>query len=226
MRCFSFQASKNMICGEGGIILTNNEELAKKCYSYHHIGRGKGRPFYEHDILCWNYRMSEFHGAILLAQFERFEEQSKKKEANARYLTKKLKEIEGITPPEEASEVTRSSYYAYVFRYDKEQFKGLTRKLFMEALKAEGIPCSTAYPIPLYKNSLFLNKNFGRIMSMVLEKCYKKEFDYNKVSCPQTEKICQEAVFLKQNFLLGKKEDIDDIVNAIIKVKQHVSELL
>ena len=97
MGIFSFQSSKNINAGEGGIILTNDEELAEKAWSLMNVGRAKKGEWYMHYILSGNYRMTEFQAGILLAQMERMEELMKKREENAKYLTERLKEIEGRT---------------------------------------------------------------------------------------------------------------------------------
>ncbi len=73
--CFSFQMGKTLTCGEGGIILMNDKELAEKAFSFHHIGRIAGRPFYEFHRVASNLRMTEFQAAVLLGQFERLDEQ-------------------------------------------------------------------------------------------------------------------------------------------------------
>jgi dTDP-4-amino-4,6-dideoxygalactose transaminase len=83
---FSFQSSKNMTAGEGGIILTNDTNLAERCDSLLWAGREKGRPWYEFHRLGWNYRLTEFQAAILLIQLGRLEAQNERRMENARYL--------------------------------------------------------------------------------------------------------------------------------------------
>ncbi|NLT41490.1 MAG: DegT/DnrJ/EryC1/StrS family aminotransferase, partial [Anaerolineae bacterium] len=95
---FSFQASKNMTAGEGGIVLTNNRDLAEKCDSLLWAGRQKGRPWYEFHQLGWNYRMTEFQAAILLVQLERLAEQNARRMDNARYLAKLIADLPGLAP--------------------------------------------------------------------------------------------------------------------------------
>ena len=94
--CFSFQSSKNITSAEGGIILTNDEETAKFCRSFANCGRVEGGIWYEHYYLGGNYRMSEFQGAVLLAQFERYPELKVRREKNAKYLNEQFSKIEGI----------------------------------------------------------------------------------------------------------------------------------
>jgi len=214
--CFSFQASKNITCGEGGMIVTNNEILSQKCFSYHHIGRMPGGKFYEHEVLGTNARLSEFLGGILLAQFSRLEEQTRRREENARYISENLKSIPGITPPAEIEGVTCSAYHLYVFRYEKEKStSGLSRNELIKAMNDRGVPCGTGYPIPLYKNPLFVKKAFAPLVSYVIDNAYGKKLDYTKAVCPETERICMEAIGLPQNILLGTKKDCNIIIETI-----------
>lgn len=93
---FSFQSSKNITSGEGGIVITNDEELAKRCWAYHNSGRRQGGEWYEHPYLGSNFRMTEFQAAILLAQLTRVQDQLTLRKLNAQLLTGKLKNIKGI----------------------------------------------------------------------------------------------------------------------------------
>ncbi len=95
--CFSFQVSKNLSSGEGGAILTNDDRLALECRSFQNNGRANaGGVTYMRNGA--NLRMTEFQAALLMAQLTRLEEQSRRREQNATYLTGLLREIPGITP--------------------------------------------------------------------------------------------------------------------------------
>ncbi len=217
MGCFSFQSSKNLCAGEGGIITTNNKEFGDKCWSFHNCGRIRQGAWYEHPLLGSNLRMTEWQAGILLAQMERLDEQTKIRNHNALYLSKKLSEIDGIKPLVRDERVTTHAYHLYIFRYDSSKFNNVPKYKFIEALNAEGVPCSSGYN-PLYKDDLF---------KAPIQKCpiscgyYKGEVDYSKVYCPVTEKACSEkAVWLFQSMFLGTESDMDDIVNAICKIKE------
>jgi dTDP-4-amino-4,6-dideoxygalactose transaminase len=213
MGIFSFQSSKNINAGEGGIILTNNEELAEKAWSLMNVGRSKKGEWYMHYILSGNYRMTEFQAGILLAQMERMEELMRKREENAIYLTKKLKEIEGVEVLIPDDGVTRHAYHLYIFKYKSSYFNGLTKMDFVKAMNAEGIPLKPGYTVPLYRMPAIVNS--------------LKDDSYEKLYLPETEKACrEEGVWFSQNVLLGTKEDIDDIVNAIIKIRENVNEII
>jgi dTDP-4-amino-4,6-dideoxygalactose transaminase len=219
---FSFQSSKNITSGEGGIILTNDRNLYELAWSYHNCGRRKEEAWYRHFILGGNYRMTEFQAAILLAQLGRVEEQTKRRNENALYLSKRLSEIPGIRPLKRDPRVTSHAYHLYIFRYDAREFEGLPRERFIQALNAEGIPCSPGYT-PLYRMPFF--ESIGRCPLSC--PYHGRKIDYASLSLPVTERACnEEAVWLKQSIFLGTKEDMDDIVGAVWKIRENVEELM
>ncbi|HCG76997.1 MAG: aminotransferase DegT [bacterium (Candidatus Ratteibacteria) CG_4_10_14_3_um_filter_41_18] len=224
---FSFQMSKNITSGEGGIILTDNQEIADNARSYINCGRGKDKPWYEHCLLGSNLRLTELQAAILLGQLTRLESQVLKREENAKYLNERLKGMLGIKIIDsDDSRITRRSYHLYQFRYLKEEWREVSREKFLDALQAEGIPASSGYPHPLYKNPLFLRKGKGPRFCPLSCPYYGKEMDYNQVSCPNTEKICKEAVWFSQSVLLGDREDMDDIISAVKKIRDNISVII
>ncbi len=201
---FSFQFSKNMTAGEGGIITTNSREVAELCESFIWVGRQAGRPWYEHHRMGWNYRLTEFQGALLIEQLKRLNDQNRKRRENGFYLNQRLRQIPGIKPlsiPQYASECV---FHLYIFRFEAAQF-GITRAEFIAALAAEGVPCSPGYSFPLYRNPVF-SRNAAA--------------DYHRYPalCPNSEQACQEAVWLEQRLLLSTPQDMDDIVSAITKI--------
>lgn len=219
---FSFQSSKNIASGEGGMVLTNDRRLYELSWSYHNCGRTMEGAWYQHDLLGGNYRMTEFQAAILLVQLTRLDEHTKTRNENALYLSNQLSKIGGIKPLQRGPEITRHAYHLYIFRYNPEEFEGLPRGRFLEALRAEGIPCSSGY-VPLYKERFMLNL----VKDLLLSQLYGKKIDYSNVKLPVTERTCyEEGVWLFQSMLLGKREDMDDIANAIAKIKENVKEIL
>ena len=221
MGAFSFQSSKNVTSGEGGIILTNDRKLHELCWSYHNCGRHMEGAWYEHYLLGGNYRITEFQAAILLVQLERLEEQTKTRNENASYLSKRLSQIEGITPQKRDARVTTHAYHLYIFRYASGKFQGLPRSKFLEALRAEGVPCSPGY-LPLYKLPFIESTRVKES-----QRFHEEEVDYSTLTLPVTEKACyEEGVWFTQRMLLGTKEDMDDIAKAITKIKENVGELL
>ena len=96
--CFSFQASKNLTAGEGGIILTNEERYERLCRALHTCGRYPEGQWYEHFLPGGNYRLTEFQAALLLSQLARLENQTVRRNTNGLYLNERLSEIPGIQP--------------------------------------------------------------------------------------------------------------------------------
>jgi len=222
MGVFSFQSSKNITSGEGGIIVTNDRQLYELCWSYHNCGRIVEGAWYQHELLGFNYRMTEFQAAVLLAQLQRLDEQTAVRDQNALYLSRELSKIGGVEPLRGTEEVTRHAYHLYIFKYREEEFDGLPRSKFIEALRAEGIPCSAGYT-PLYRQEAVLKM----AQDPLFRQLYGNKADYSKVKLPVTEKACNdEGVWFYQYMLLGTKEDMDDIVNAIAKIKENTEELL
>ncbi|MBI3945485.1 MAG: DegT/DnrJ/EryC1/StrS family aminotransferase [Armatimonadetes bacterium] len=225
---FSFQMGKTLTCGEGGAVVTNSSELAEKAYSFHHIGRLSGRPFYEFHRVASNLRMTEWQGAILLSQLSRFPEQVETRERNARYLAQGLKEIEGVDPIDRDPRVTRWCFYYWNFHYRQEQFAGLTRDRFIKALAAEGVPVGIgAHGQPIYRNPLFKRMNFGRTGCPIQCPLHGEPVDYSQVRLPVSERLYEtQALSLAHALFLGDTtEDMDLILEAIRKVRANVDEL-
>ena len=219
---FSFQASKNMTAGEGGLITTNDRDIAELCESYIWGGRKIGRPWYEHHRLGWNYRMTEFQGAILLQQLNRVAAQNARRAQNACYLDEQLRNIPGIYPPKVRNFATKHSYHLYMFHFSEEEF-GITRHDFLTALSAEGILCSAGYAHPLYKNPMFLQRDFypNGCPLTCAHRDHAIAYASFEALCPNAERACREAVWLEHRQLLAEREDMDDIVHAIEKIHKH-----
>jgi dTDP-4-amino-4,6-dideoxygalactose transaminase len=207
---FSFQASKNLNSGEGGIVLTDDDETFERAWSLHNCGRVRDGGWYEHRMLSGNYRLSEFQAAILLSQARRLEAQTRTRNVNALYLADQLAQMEGITPLHRDERVTQHAYHLFIFRYCPEAFGGMSRADFMAALKAEGVPCSPGYS-PLYRSPAF------KIDTKTHP--YPSAVDYSKYRLPEVEQACEEAVWLTQGMLLAEKSDMDDIVAAVRKIQ-------
>lgn len=214
--CFSFQNSKHLTCGEGGAVVGADDAVMDRAYSYHNFGSGGPH-------LGSKCRMTEFQAAILLAQMERLEEQTQRRWENARYLTSQLQGIPGIHPHRLYDGVTRAAYHLYPLRFKADEFQGVTRDKFIAALRAEGIPCSGGYgrlnKAPFIENTLN-SRNFQRMYS-------REELDHCRaqIECPENDQLCNEAVCFSQQLLLGSKEDIDDIANAIGKIYENREQL-
>lgn len=215
--CFSFQSSKNLTCGEGGMVITNDENLYNMMNSLRNVGRIKGGQWYEHHYLGCNYRMTQLQVVILVHQLKRLKEQTLRRHENGTYLNSLIAKIDGVKPLVRGKGETVHGYHIYIFKYDKSKFNNLAKAEFAQMLAAEGVPCFMGYPEPLYKQPLFQQKNFM---------CYAipEEVSYKNVSCPVTEKACyEEAVWILQHAMLGPKEDMDKFAEAIIKIQKAVN---
>lgn len=223
---FSFQASKNMNSGEGGIICTNDHKLAVECDSMIWSGRRVGRPWYEFHRLGWNYRLTEFQAAMLRVQLRRLDQEVALRDSRATYLCEALSRIEGVRPLVRDKRTTRHGYHIFMFRYD-EKVTGLPRRVFLEALAAEGVAGFSGYTFPLYMNPMFLNKKFIN-GSFPFGTQYHEDLDYRSFAqkCPVAERACaSEAVWLPQNWFLGSQQDMDDVAEAVGKVIKNKDEL-
>lgn len=209
--CFSFQQSKNVFAGEGGLIVSNCEDVFLKAYSLHMTGRDyNDHNWYQHHCLGWNYRMTEFQGALVYSQLSVFEEIENRRRENSKYLKELLSDLKGIQVPDDEAE-TQRVYHLFTIRYLKDEWRGLSRKRFVMALNAEGIPCSEGYGYPIYKNPLFANIG-----------------GYEKYSelCSVAERICKESLWLSNSLIGGDKKDIEDISAAFHKICNNIEELV
>ena len=209
--CFSFQASKNLNCGEGGIVLTNDEALAAAVRAQSSWGDGSSG-----QILGSNFRMTELQGALLRTQLARLPEQAAQRDSNGRLLDSLLAGLPGIRPlPREALGCDMHAYHLYSFRYDQDVW-GLPRGVFIEAMRAEGIPVDPGYATPLYEWPVFIDRRFGPWnMSMAgYASCEK-----HRGNCPVMQRVSQkEGCWIKQSALLAPAEEIQLIATAIEKI--------
>jgi dTDP-4-amino-4,6-dideoxygalactose transaminase len=222
---FSLMAGKTLAGGEGGIILTNHDELREKLYEYMDMGRWIQRGDKSARLgLVTNFRMAEWPAAIMLAQLTRIDEQIETRERNFTYLAEGLKGIDGVEPFERDPRVTRWSIYYWNFKYRQEEFDDIPRSKFLAAVNAEGAPIGVgAHGSPIYQNPLFQSMTGGHTWPINCPSC---EIDYTKVHCPEAERIYQtEALSIGQSNFLGDEEDMDLILEAIRKVRANTDEL-
>ena len=229
--CYSFQASKDLPCGEGGAVVTNDDVVADKAYSRMHIGRKPGGEFYSHYVLGWNYRLTEMQAALLLSQFERFPTLQARRQENLAHLREGLSKIPGLEPAREDPFVTEHGLYGYMCRFISREFASnghVPRSAFLAALRAEGIPCNTGYSEPLYKNPLFLEAH-----EAMKDDCpfacghpAAEAVDFAHLSLPNVERLCaEESLWFPPPMFLGTRDDIQDVIDAIEKLRAHASTL-
>ncbi len=212
MGCFSFQQSKFLTAGEGGMVTTNSEELAEKCHALKDCGRVRGRAYLEggrYWLNWFNYRMTQFQAALLLAQLGRFEGQLRRRQENSEYLTRRLSEVDGVEPVRAPEKLTRRQPWPYAFKYDPRAFGGASVDRFVEALRAEGIPASRIDHPPLYET--LARGPWGRVV--------------RRGRCRAAREAVERVVTLPQHVFLADRRDMDDIVEAVLKVQRHSDEL-
>jgi dTDP-4-amino-4,6-dideoxygalactose transaminase len=220
--CFSFQSSKTIACGEGGAVIGNDEDLMDKCYTVHNHGTSRrGRT----EVAGPKYRMNEFEAAVLLGQLAGVKERFARRNENAAYLTSRLKDVPGISPQKLYEGTASGSFYLYPMTYHKEHFNDIHRGLFLKAVHAEGIGLDGYIGQGLHKepwiDHILNSKVYQRMFSKERLQQYREE-----CKCLNCDKVCQEMVMLwASGPLLGTKEDMDDIADAIIKVYENRDKL-
>lgn len=216
---YSFQQSKNLQCGEGGMVVTNDRDLADLIhYSLGKFGRGVRDQYagHIHYRLGRNACITEFQAAIALAQLERLEEQTRRRAENGKLLIELLGEIEGIEPLRWKPYCDRHGYHLFLFRFDREAFGGVSRGAFLSALDAEGVPCATFYPMPLFRQPMYDTERMTVCGT---------ELPIRITDCPETEQACREIVFLEQHLLLAEQERMEGIGEAMRKIRRNADAL-
>ncbi len=234
---FSFQLSKHLTAGEGGTMTTNNRELAEKLDALRNCGRrpegdeyadvDKGAGVYGDDgnfIQSGNYRLTEFQAAILIEGLKRLPGQNAVRDENGIYINSLLEELPGIKPMRRDERETKEAYFNFAFRYNKDEFKGLQIKKFREALESElGIAVDSCYE-PLNNASLYVP--LTKPARHKLNDEYWKNIDPSRFSLPVCERIYnEESVCIHHKVLMGTKEDMDKIIDAIKKIYVNTDEL-
>ena len=218
---FSFQSSKLMTAGEGGIIISNDDAFERQARSVHDCGRMPGEWFYSHFIYGSNYRLSEWQGAILSVQLGRLESQTLHRHRNGRLLDTLFADIPGITAQKSDPRCTRNGQYAYIFHVDARQFAGISTESFIAALNAEGIPTQASYP-PLHELDCFRSGEYRKRLSGA-QATEKHEFLQQRF--PNTQRAAWEAVWIPQFALLGDEQDMHEIADAIRKVERDAAAI-
>jgi len=160
---YSFYATKNMTTGEGGMITTNSGDLDEKCRLLRaHWQTSK----YYHPEIGLNYRMTEVEAAIGREQLKRLDASIAQRRANAAYLTKGLKDVEGIVTPL-VKDGVEHSYHQYTILIEPDRL-GCSRDELITALKELGIGTGVHYPRPLHQQPAFEDR-FGKVSLPIVE---------------------------------------------------------
>ena len=144
--CFSLYATKNIMCGEGGMITTNNNVYFEKARFFRQHGQDENKK-YEYFGLGYNYRMMDLQAAIACVQLKRLQNITKQRQMNAQKYNRTFNGIKGLVVPY-CDKNSSHVYHQYTLRITSEF--PLSRKKFIEQLKEKGIQANIYYPIPLY----------------------------------------------------------------------------
>ena len=222
--CFSFQNSKNNTSGEGGALTTSSRHVFGQARVFHNNGNGEDSDDGGRTSNGLNLRLTEFQGALLLAQLTRNETFARQREAQGAYLNQLLQEIPGVHPKETYPGTTRHGYHLFMFDFDPDQFAGMTKSRFLTALNAEGIPARGGYGA-LNKQSFveqFLNsRGFQRVYSPKRLREYREENH-----CPANDGMVSSTCWLMQNILLGTRGDIEAIAEAVARIQKFAGEIV
>ena len=218
--CFSFQSSKIMTAGEGGMVITSRLDCFELVQSIVNCGRASVTDQFKKRVLGSNYRITEFQAAILLGQLEQLPALAARRVRNAALLSKRLAAIDGISPLPAQPGLTREAIYNYLFRYRRGE---VSRDLFVAALDREGIPCDGRFYEPVYRSDLFhvTPEDFPQ-----LRVGRHKPVEYTNCRCPVAERAAyEESVWLPQFLLLGEETDVEDIARSVAKVVANLKDL-
>ncbi len=194
MGCFSFYPTKNMTTSEGGIITTENEEMAEKARVLRSHGESER---YTHVVLGYNFRMTDIAAAIGIVQLKKLDKFNEKRIANAKYLTERIDKINGITAPFVSADV-KHVYHQYTIRVGRSR-----RNELMEFLNSKGIGTGIHYPKPIYEQKLYKELGFS-------------------ASCPEAEAASSEVLSLPVHPSL-EKNDLEKIVSVLNEASKQIN---
>ena len=219
---FSFQESKNMMTGEGGMLITNDENVANIARMVRNHGEviipALKQRTYKSEFLGWGYRMTELEAAIGIAQLSKLDYFNNERIKLGSYLHNEINKIDGLKHTQ--YEFVKHVYWVFGISYDENKI-GIPRNLFCEALKAEGIPCSAGYVEPLYLNPLYLQRRAFAF------KHYKGNAKYEKGLCPVAELLYEKELLITMMCRPPATiEDMVDIMTAIQKIIENKNELI
>ena len=207
---FSFQSSKNLSSGEGGILTTNDTETFERAYSLHNTGRSPGSGArWEHETLGWNCRPTEYQAALLSCRFSSFARQQEHRARNFARLRTLMSDVACLEPLAVHPGVRRHGMYMFVMRYRPARCGGLALDAFLQRTGAEGAPIYRCYASTM---------SGQRAMQTVLA----RHPEYIRVlPTPVADQAVTETVYVPAHVFLGNEADMQDIVAAIRKVERR-----
>jgi perosamine synthetase len=235
---YSLNYHKHIHTGEGGVIVTNDDELAEKMRLIRNhaeaVAEDKGTESLV-NMIGYNFRMTEIEAAIGKEQLNKLEKLNEARIKNVEYLSKKLAAIPCLEPAK-IRPGCKHVFYVHPIKFN-EELAGVHRNKFVEAVKAElpvikkreteGVKIGTGYVKPLYLEPLYQNKiaygKFGFPWKIGNE---KSNVSYKKGICPVAEKMHENVLVIHEMFAPGMtKKDLDDVVSAFQKVWDNIDQL-
>jgi perosamine synthetase len=225
---FSLNYHKTIHSGEGGLVVTNDDELSERIQLIRNHAEAVVKDKGTKDIvnlIGFNYRMTEIEAAIASEQLKKLETLIASRIEIAEQLTKALTNLPGITPPVVRPGV-RHGYYLYVMRYDTKS-TGIPRDRFAKALIAEGIPMFEGYVEPLYLEPVYQQRiAFGRAGFPFTYPDYKGNVHYDRGLCPVAERMhYEEVIYTNVCHANISKPDAAEVVAAFVKIFDNIDEL-
>jgi dTDP-4-amino-4,6-dideoxygalactose transaminase len=216
--CFSLQNSKQITCGDGGVVASSDKRFGPLLQRFGDKGMDRLSRSGVFESFATNYRMSEAQAAIAAAQLERIEAIAAKRARLGNLLSEKIAGASGVEPHHVRSD-DRCTYWFYMLRLRRDAMR-CDRAEFVKALAAEGVPASAGYiPVPLYGNPVFQNHGFfaGHWPAKELG---LTSMDYTKVSCPETEAILASGVRVVIHEAMSEAYVLS-LAEAVRKVASH-----
>jgi len=201
---FAFYPNKQITTGEGGMVVTDDEDIYKLCISMRNQGRSNDGSWLQHVRLGYNYRLSDINCALGIVQLERIDEILAKRERVARLYNERLNNIEELIIPQLENN-KKISWFVYVVRLT-DKYSLEDRDLILNKLREKGIGCNN-YFTPIH-----------------LQPFYRELFGYKKGDFPITEKVSERTLALPFYNNL-KEEQIDYICENLKKIIQSLSKL-
>lgn len=216
---FSLNYHKIIHSGEGGVLLTDRDDLAHRCQ----LVRNHGEVFVDESedmdtvVLGSNYRMSELHAAIGVEQLKKLDTFLEERRTLANRLTQALASFSGIKGVYVPDRYVHS-YYVYPIQFEKDEW-GIRRETFAMAMKEEGFPLGIGYVKPIYLMKMYQHKHIYNQTEYPFSIFKKRTQEYRQGICPVAEKMHFEKLLIADVCRKPyQKEDIDDFIRAIEKI--------
>ncbi len=217
---FSFQTTKLLTAGEGGIVTTSDGAILDRLHALVNCGRQRPGGATPTPVIGHNYRMTDLQASVLEVQLGRLDEQHRTRARNARRLRAAVEDTSGLANLRIDDRVTTQAIYQFVLRFDGDAFAGLDRDVFVAALQAEGVPADGRFYESLPSSDL-LRPDPARYPAWSNALARRPA-----AACPQAERLAyRESVWLPHQLLLGAETDVDDIVEAVHKVRRGAADL-